>query len=49
MKNELEEVEVRTMSKLIVYSDGASRGNPGPSAAAFVALTEELALIGSCT
>jgi ribonuclease HI len=29
------------MSKLIVYSDGASRGNPGPSAAAFIALTED--------
>lgn len=29
------------MSKLIVYSDGASRGNPGPSAAAFIALAED--------
>jgi ribonuclease HI len=26
---------------LIVYSDGASRGNPGPAAAAFIALTED--------
>lgn len=28
-------------SRLIVYSDGASRGNPGPSAAAFIALTDD--------
>jgi ribonuclease HI len=29
------------ISKLDVYSDGASRGNPGPSAIAFIALTED--------
>jgi ribonuclease HI len=29
------------MSRLIIYSDGASRGNPGPSVAAFIALTED--------
>jgi ribonuclease HI len=28
-------------SKLKIYSDGASRGNPGPSAIAFIALTED--------
>jgi ribonuclease HI len=38
-ENELGGVEVGTMPKLIVYSDGASRGNPGPSAAAFIVLT----------
>ncbi len=29
------------MSKLKVYSDGASRGNPGPSAVAFIVLAED--------
>jgi ribonuclease HI len=28
-------------SKLNIYSDGASRGNPGPSAVGFIALTED--------
>jgi len=27
--------------KMSIYSDGASRGNPGPSAIAFIALTED--------
>jgi ribonuclease HI len=34
-------IEVRPTSRLLVYSDGASRGNPGPSIAAFVALTQD--------
>jgi ribonuclease HI len=34
-------IEVRPILKVLVYSDGASRGNPGPSIAAFVALTED--------
>jgi len=32
---------LRMKTKLKVYSDGASRGNPGPSAIAFVVLTED--------
>ena len=39
--SEMGGIEIRSVSRLVVYSDGASRGNPGPSAAAFVALTEE--------
>ncbi|MGB2786883.1 MAG: reverse transcriptase-like protein [Candidatus Saccharimonadaceae bacterium] len=30
-----------SMDKLIVYSDGGSRGNPGPSAAGFVVMTSD--------
>jgi ribonuclease HI len=32
---------LKMKAKLKVYSDGASRGNPGPSAIAFVVLTED--------
>jgi ribonuclease HI len=32
---------MKIIPKLKVYSDGASRGNPGPSAIAFIVLTED--------
>lgn len=35
----------RTHSKLNIYCDGGSRGNPGPSASAFVVLSEEEELL----
>ncbi|MCJ7768470.1 ribonuclease HI family protein [Candidatus Bathyarchaeota archaeon] len=35
------ENEAREMATLTLYSDGASRGNPGPAAAAFIVLTED--------
>jgi ribonuclease HI len=35
------ENEAREMPKLVLYSDGASRGNPGPAAAAFIVLAED--------
>jgi ribonuclease HI len=35
------ENEAREMAKLVLYSDGASRGNPGFAAAAFIVLTED--------
>lgn len=36
--------------KLVIYSDGGARGNPGPAAAAFVALNSngEIVKAGSC-
>ncbi len=34
------DVENTTLKKIILYSDGGSRGNPGPSAAAFVVMNE---------
>lgn len=35
------ENEAREVATLTLYSDGASRGNPGPAAAAFIVLTED--------
>ena len=34
------DVDTTTLKKVILYSDGGSRGNPGPSAAAFVVMNE---------
>lgn len=34
------DVEKTSLNKVIVYSDGGSRGNPGPSAAAFVVMND---------
>ena len=35
------ENEAREMATITLYSDGASRGNPGPAAAAFIVLAED--------
>lgn len=36
----INDVDTTTPKKVILYSDGGSRGNPGPSAAAFVVMDE---------
>ena len=36
----VDDVDTTTLKKVILYSDGGSRGNPGPSAAAFVVMNE---------
>jgi len=41
LKPNNKENETGEMAKLILFSDGASRGNPGPAAAAFIVLTED--------
>lgn len=44
--NRLERVNPTTVSsKAIIYSDGGSRGNPGPSAAAFVIMNHQQAVL----
>ncbi len=37
------------ITKLLVYSDGGARGNPGPSAIAYLVLTQEGEFLGSNT
>ena len=44
--DELEDGDRKTtVSKLIIYCDGGSRGNPGPSASGFVILDDEKAVL----
>ncbi|MEO5691187.1 MAG: reverse transcriptase-like protein [Candidatus Saccharimonadales bacterium] len=39
------DVKISTFEKLIAYSDGGSRGNPGPSASGFVLLDERSQIV----